>query len=133
MALIQPGNDTIAGPIKLDCNGKQLLVEGAWKWSKGNFNGEVLRTPTNQTAGVKRTPQGGYIEGNAFVDQAFIKNILSPEDSILTQKTTCTLTLPTGDSFVLTNAFYIADAEGDTDSGVMSMRWEGDGELIPIS
>jgi len=132
MGLIAPGNDTIAGPVKLDCNGTQILIEGSWKSSKGNTNGEVLRTPTNQTAGVKRTPGGGYVEGNAFVDKAFIENVLAPAESILTQRTTVTLTLPTGDLFVLTNAFFVADGEMDSDSGVMAMRWEGDGEITPL-
>lgn len=115
----------VGGVIEIVADGKRILAKGAFTYNLGkDTNTEVMGA--REVLGFTATPKAPYIEGEtvhtAELDLAALVQM---------QNATIDLTLPNGKVFVLRNAVYTGDGEGNTEEGAVKVRFVGtSAELI---
>ncbi len=108
----------VGGTISVRANGELLRSKGAFTYGLGTPKREAV--VGDGVLGYTEQDQVPYIEGKVVdsLEFDFVK-LASLKDA------TVTVELKTGKSLMLTGAWFAGDGSGDSESGELSVRFDG--------
>lgn len=112
-------SDRVAGYMEVTLNGDKQRAAGAFSYGLGQPKRDAVIGP-DRFHGFKELPQVAYIEGMIVVTDEV--NLIQLAN---TNNASVTLTLASGKTITLGDAYYAAEGTGDTDGGTFQVRFEG--------
>lgn len=107
-----------AGMIYVKVDGQQVDAKGSFSYNLGTSKREAL-IGSDTIHGYKETPQVAFIEGEVTDSPELNHRALAEQDNA-----TVTLQLANGKTIVLSDAWFAADGNGNTDEANIGVRWE---------
>jgi hypothetical protein len=112
-------NRRVGGLLFVKVNGQLLQAKGAFDYNFGVDKKEAV-VGADGVHGFMQKPQVPFVEGSITdSDELDVQTLFETRDA------TVTLELANGKVFVLEEAWFAGDGQGNTEEGEISVRFEG--------